>query len=342
MQFELRTQVIEPERKTFQHLVDRYGDRPASRYEEGTVDLQATANYHFRPLWGPDKEIYSPEYSVLRLTDPYSFTDPRQFYYAPYVASRADLHDSFGATLGYLEKRGMFERLPQSWRSVVAEVVLPMRHYEAGAQMICSHAARFGWGTSITQCAAYAAFDRIGNAQILSRAGISFGGGTADSLASAKQLWLDDPALQPLRRLVEETLVEADWGVGLVTLDVTDQLLYRLLYTHLDDAAIGAGAGSYSLVSQHLSGWFLDQRRWLDALYRTWVADPELGDANVEHLRRIVARALAGAEAALVPVAEKLDGLVDAGCQEALAAAVAETHTALAALGLTQHQTQEA
>ena len=39
MQIELRTQVIEPRRKTFQHLIDRYGDRPASRYEEGTVDL---------------------------------------------------------------------------------------------------------------------------------------------------------------------------------------------------------------------------------------------------------------------------------------------------------------
>ena len=87
MQFELRPQVIEPQRKTFQHLIDRYGDRPASRYEEGTIDLQATANYHYRPLWGPDKEIYDPAYSVLRLTDAYSFVDPRQYYYAPYVLS---------------------------------------------------------------------------------------------------------------------------------------------------------------------------------------------------------------------------------------------------------------
>jgi phenol hydroxylase P1 protein len=65
VQFELRTQVIEPQRKTFHHLIDRYGDRPASRYEEGTIDLQATANYHYRPLWGPDKEIYDPAYSVF-------------------------------------------------------------------------------------------------------------------------------------------------------------------------------------------------------------------------------------------------------------------------------------
>lgn len=173
MQFELRTQVIEPQRKTFQHLIDRYGDRPASRYEEGTIDLQPTTNYHYRPLWGPELDIYSPDYSVLKLTDAYSYTDPRGFYYAPYVTSRADLHESFSATLGYLEKRGMFDRLPEAWRSLFADVVLPVRHYEAAAQMISSHAARFGWGTTITQCAAYAAFDRVGNAQLLSRAGIS-------------------------------------------------------------------------------------------------------------------------------------------------------------------------
>ena len=63
MQFELRTQVVEPQRLTFQHLIDRYGDRPASRYEEGTIDLQAKVNFHYRPLWDPSKEIYSPDYS---------------------------------------------------------------------------------------------------------------------------------------------------------------------------------------------------------------------------------------------------------------------------------------
>lgn len=338
MQFELRTQVIEPQRKTFQHLVDRYGDRPASRYEEGTIDLQATANYHFRPLWGPELDIYSPDYSLLKLTDAYAYTDPRQFYYAPYVTSRADLHESFATTLTYLEKRGMFERLPATWHSLFAEVVLPMRHYEAAAQMISSHAARFGWGTTITQCAAYAAFDRVGNAQLLSRAGISFAGGTADTLAAAKQLWIEDPSLQPLRRFAEETLVERDWGLAMVRLDVADQLLFQLLYTHLDDAAIGAGAGAYSLVAQHLSGWFTDQRRWLDALYKAWVADPDHGADNLATLRSTVTGALADAAAALQPLADKADELVGAGSRQALAAAVDQTRSHLAGLGITPEE----
>ena len=77
------------QRKTFTHLVKRYGDRPASRYEEGTIDIQAKENFHYRPLWDPEHDIYDEAFSAFRLTDPYSFTDPRQFYYAPYVTSRA-------------------------------------------------------------------------------------------------------------------------------------------------------------------------------------------------------------------------------------------------------------
>ncbi len=338
MQFELRTQVIEPERKTFHHLVDRYGDRPASRYEEGTIDLQSTTNFHYRPLWAPETEIYSPDYSVLKLTDPYSFTDPRQYYYAPYVTTRADLHEAFGSTLTYLEKRGMFDRLPGGWHAVVAEVLLPLRHYEAAAQMISSNAARFGWGTTITQCAAYAAFDRVGNAQMLSRAGISFAGGTAESLAAAKRLWLDDASLQPMRRLVEELLVERDWGRAMVALDVTDQLVYGLLFHHLDNAAIASAAGPYSLVAQHFAGWFADQRRWADALYRAWVGDPTHGDDNRAALRATVDSALERGEAALAPLAARLDELVDAGCREALAASVGDIGSHLTALGITEEE----
>ena len=34
MQYELKTQVIEPTRHTFDHIAARYGDRPATRYQD--------------------------------------------------------------------------------------------------------------------------------------------------------------------------------------------------------------------------------------------------------------------------------------------------------------------
>ncbi len=333
MQFELRTQVIEPPRRTFSHLVERYGDRPASRYEEGTIDLQPTANFHYRPLWAPDKEIYDPAYSAFRLEDPYSFTDPRQFYYAPYVTSRSDMHEAFGSTLSYLEKRGLLDRLPEAWSTLLQDLVLPLRHYEAAAQMNSANGCRFGYGTTVTQCLSYAAFDRIGNAQILSRAGISFGGGTAEPLEVAKRAWLEDAALQPLRKLTEEMLVEKDWAVGFITLDLTDQLLYGMLYGTLDEAALMGGAGSYSLLAQHLSGWFADQRRWVDALYKAWVADPVNGTANAKLLGEVAERALAAAFEAVRPIAARADELVSAGSVDAVEASVAAVRSTLATTG---------
>ena len=335
MQYELRTQVIEPSRRTFTHLVDRYGDRPASRYEEGTIDVQAVEHFHYRPLWGPDLEQYAPEYSALRLTDPYSFTDPRQLYYAPYVASRASMQEAFGKTLDYLQSRDLLARMPEGWQALVADVLLPLRHYEAGAQLITIEGARFCYGTTIDQCCTYAAFDRIGNAQLLSRVGLVIGGGSDESLAAAKQAWLGAPALQGLRRLEEELLVERDWGTELVTLDLADRLLYGLMFQFLDEAALMGGAGAYSLVAQHLSTWFADQRRWVDALHRAWLDDPELADANRAALQGVLDARWGQIVEAVSDLAADVDARVSAGAVDAVRDQAAAVSTHLSGLGLT-------
>ncbi len=332
MQYELRTQVIDPPRKTFTHLVKRYGDRPASRYEEGTIDLQPKENFHYRPLWGPDHEIYDETYSDFRLTDPYSFTDPRQYYYAPYVTSRAAMSDSVASTLDYLGSRDLFSRIPDNWSALMGELLVPLRHYESGAQMVSCDITRFGFGATITQCAAFAAFDRIGNAQAISRLGIALDGGTATLLGEAKNRWVQDTALQGLRRYMEELFLEKDWGKALIRLDVLDRLLYGLFFGHLDDAAIDAGAGSYSLFAQHQTSWFKDQRKWVDALYKAWVADPETGTANKALLAATAAEALDAALTDMAPLTARADELVGAGATTNVEATATTVRDAVAAL----------
>ena len=314
MQYELRTQVIEPKRKTFTNLIERLGDRPASRYEEGSIDVQATANFHYRPLWDPEHEIYDPTYSRLRLTDPYSFIDPRQYYYAPYVTARAQLHESFSSTMAYLDSRDLLERLPTAWKDAIGEVILPLRHYESGGQLISAFGCKFGYGTTITQCLSYASFDRVGNAQLLSRVGIALDGGSDALLVAAKEGWTAAEAMQPLRRYLEELIVEKDWAIAHLGLDLADQLIYPLLYQHLDEAALLGGAGGYSLIAQHLAGWFADQRRWVDALNKTWAQDPELGAVNSAIIAETVARQLPRATEAVGALAADLDLHLDAGC----------------------------
>jgi hypothetical protein len=68
VQHELRQQVIETQRSTFTPLINRYGDRPPTRYDEASIDIQPTENFHYRPLWDPQHEIYDETYSAFRLT----------------------------------------------------------------------------------------------------------------------------------------------------------------------------------------------------------------------------------------------------------------------------------
>lgn len=312
MQYELRYQVIEPKRHSYQNVIDRFGDQPVSRYLEATLDVQPRENFHYRPTWAQDRELYDERYSALRLADPYAYTDPRQFFYTPYVTNRAALHEEFGKTLAYLEERELLPRMPEAWRAILASVVVPLRHYESGAQLISVTGARFAYGTSLEQCCTFAAFDRIGNAQMLSRVGIALGAGTADILTTAKQEWLDSDHLQPLRRLVEEIMIVDDWAEGLLAIDIVDSLIYPLLYTGLDERALIGGAGAYSLFAQHLSKWFTDQRKWLDALIAAWRDDPDNGESNQSHMARIDStwrpRAQQAADALSSVVDDRLNG----------------------------------
>jgi phenol hydroxylase P1 protein len=290
MAYELRTNVIDPVRNTFDYLVERFGDRPATRYQEASFYLQPRENFHYRPSWDADREIYDPNYSVLKLTDPYSYTDPRQYYYTPYVANGADRYESFAQTLKYIEDRRLLDKMPEAWHTVLTGFVLPLRHYEQGAQLLLTNGQRFGYGTTVTQPIGLAAFDRVGNAQMLSLIGLALAGGAADTLTDAKKNWLYAPPLQGIRRMIEELLVEKDWAVGMVGLDLLDDQLYPLLYEHLDERALFRGAGPYSLLARHFNDWYRNNRKWIDALLKAWTKDPQHGEANQKELGEIVAR----------------------------------------------------
>jgi phenol hydroxylase P1 protein len=222
--------------------------------------------------------------------------------------------------------------MPDAWKELIGSVVVPLRHYEAGGQLVTINGARFSYGTTIEQCLTYAAFDRIGNAQMISRVGITLGGGTTERLTDAKEAWMCAPHHQGLRRLAEELLVERDWAIAAVALDLVDQLLYPLLYEHLDEAAVTVGAGAYSLIAQHMRTWFAEHRRWLEALYDSWLKDPEHGEANRAALGGVVRSRLQQAVEAVTDVAKAMDAIADTG---AVTAAAVLT-TSLADRGLSE------
>ena len=95
MHIDLRTVSIKPLRHTFDNIARRLGaDKPATRYQEGTLDMQQTVNFHYRPTWDPDHEIYDASRTAIKMADWYAFKDPRQFYYGAYTMARAKQQDT--------------------------------------------------------------------------------------------------------------------------------------------------------------------------------------------------------------------------------------------------------
>ena len=340
MGYELRTNTIEPRRHTYDAVSQRFGDKAGSRYQEATYGAQPEEHFGFRPFWSPEHEIYDPDFSAVKLADPYVYTDPRQYYYATYVANRAADMEAFGRTLKYAEARNLLGGLPPAWLELVKSSYLPLRHYEAGAKMITINGSRFAWGNSISQPLSFAAFDRIGNAQMHSMIGLAVGGGSAEVLHEVKQTWLQAEHLQPLRKYVELALVEKDWVSGVIAIDLVDAQLYPLMHIYTDEHALLEGAGSVSLLGQHFTSWYADQKKWLDPLIKAWVTDEKYGADNLAALQGFVGRFLAPATEAVQALATRIDGaLQQQGAEAALEGYRVELLERYAKLGLASAET---
>lgn len=273
MQIDLRTVSIKPLRQTFDHVARRIGgDKPASRYQEGTLGVQADANFHYRPLWDPEHELFDVTRTKVKMADWYAFKDPRQLYYGTYTLARARMQETAEGDFEFVEARGLASALPQATRQLALDVLLPLRHQEWGANMNNSFICAYGYGTAITQPCIYQAMDHLGIAQYLTRAGLLLGDESA--LDGAKDAWLKDAKWQGLRRYVERSFVLKDWFELFVAQNlVLDGLLYPLVYQHIDNVISAQGGPAVSMLTRFQTEWFAETRKWVDASIKTAAAE---------------------------------------------------------------------
>lgn len=273
MQIDLRTVSIKPLRQTFDHVARRIGgDKPASRYQEGTFDAQATANFHYRPLWDPEHELFDVTRTQVKMADWYAFKDPRQMYYGTYTLARARMQETAEGDFDFVESRGLATALPEVTRTLALDVLLPLRHLEWGANMNNAFICAYGYGTAITQPCIYQAMDHLGIAQYLTRVGLLLDDESA--LDVAKEAWLNDAKWQDLRRYVEDSFVLKDWFELFVAQNlVLDGLLYPLVYQHIDNAISAQGGPTVSMLTRFQNEWFAETRKWVDASIKTAAAE---------------------------------------------------------------------
>lgn len=265
MQIDLRTVSITPKRQTFDHIAKRIGgDKPASRYLEGTMDVQATANFHYRPTWDPDYEIFDPKRTAIVMADWYKLADPRQFYYGTYTIARARMQDTAEADFDMVEERGFADTYPADAKKTVLDFFIPLRHVAWGSNVNNSYISSYAYGTSITQPALYHSMDQLGIAQYLTRLALTMD--DVDALDTAKEAWMNGAQWQGLRRYVENTMVMKDWFELFVAQNFAlDGLLYPLAYKYVDNALSAQAGPVLSMLTRFQNEWFAETSKWVDA-----------------------------------------------------------------------------
>lgn len=301
MQIDLRTVSITPLRQTYNHIAERQGaDKPASRYIEGTMNVQPDVNFHYRPTWDPEHELFDPRRTRLVMKDWYALKDPRQFYYGAYTQARARMQEVAEADFEFVETRGLADRFDDAARRVALDFYVPLRHVAWGANMNGAYQCAYGYGTAITQPCLYAGMDQLGIAQYLTRLGLLLG--NQGELEAGKQAWLEAPAWQPLRRLVEDTWVMKDWFELYVAQNVVlDGVLFGLAYKEVDQALSERAGPVVSMLTRFQAEWAQDANKWVDAVMKVAAAEsPE----NKALLSEWYAHWRARVQEALAPVAE--------------------------------------
>jgi len=303
MQIDIKTTDIKPIRQTFDNVAARIGaGKLASRYQEATFDVQATHNFHYRPYWDPGHELYDPRRTAIVMEDWYAFKDPRQFYYGTWTITRAKQQDNAERNFGFVEKRELLSLMSDDWRTRVANVLLPLRHVEYAANQNNCQIAAYGYGTAITQTGAFAMMDHLGMAQYLSRIGLLLDGNTGDLLAAAKRQWMEDETWQPLRRLVEDTMVLDDWFEAYTAQNfVINGLIYPMVYDRFDLAVSEHGGSTLTMLTTFMVDWYADSNRCVDAFMK--IAAEESAD-NKALLEKWCAHWTGRAEEAMEPLAK--------------------------------------
>lgn len=277
MHVDIKTESVTQLRQTFSHTARHIGgDKPASRYQEATYDLQPQTNFHYKPLWQPELEVYDKRRTKLVMKDWYAFRDPRQFYYGVYTITRARQQDSMEKNIEFIDKRSLLRSLPDAERQKLVFALVPLRHLEWGANTANCYVTAYAWGSALTQATMFQTMDRLGLAQYVSRIGLLLDGNTGESLAQAKALWLEHPAWQGLRRVTEKLMVTEDCFEVFVAQNlVLDGLLYPLVYQHYERQVSETDGPALSLLTEFMTSWYDETARWVDATIKTAAAESE-------------------------------------------------------------------
>ncbi|WP_313298318.1 phenol hydroxylase [Diaphorobacter sp.] len=301
MNIDLQAREIQPLRQTFARVAAHTGDKPASRYLEATLGVQATEHFQYRPTWEEGYELFDQRRTAIELKDWNALRDPRQYYYANWTMTRARQQDAMEANYQFVESRQLAQKMSDTLRAQVCTALMPLRHVAFGGNMNnCSICSR-GYGTAFTAPAIFHAMDQLGVAQYLTRLGLVLD--EPGVLEAGRNDWLNSIIWQQLRHMVEDMLVTNDPVELFVAQNLAlDGLLYPLMFDrYVDDHVSLQGGTAVAMLTSFIPEWHTESARWIDAVVKVAAAESA---HNRDLLTQWVRQWTERAQAALAPVAE--------------------------------------
>lgn len=303
MELNIASVEIEPKRHTFGHVAKRLGeDRPASRYEEAMYDAQPTENFHYRPQWEPEFEIYDKNRTKIKMNDWYDLLDPRKFHYMSYVSTRASQNAANEQSFEFIEKRGLVNFIKKDNLQKVYEFLTPLRHYEYGANMNNLCIVDRVYGTAMMSACLFHAEDRLGMAQHITKIILLLSDNDVSKLDAGKDAWLNCPNWQGLRKAVEDSLVVKDPIRLFVKQNIVfDAFVIPLMINEFSKELAQNDEMTVSMLNEFIVSWYEETVKWLDSVIKvmanesdenrelltSWIKeDIEIIESSVESLSR--------------------------------------------------------
>ncbi|MGQ0465735.1 MAG: methane/phenol/Toluene hydroxylase [Sporichthyaceae bacterium] len=317
--------------------------RKPSEYESYTIGQQSDPGQWLHIDWpvrfDDGTPPWSEESSAVRTTTWRDYRDPAGTWQRPFVSATNQDQQALARILPILTRTGGTSTDP-AWRDgVLGRTYAAWPFVEYGLFLSLAYGVRQAMSDTVQFTVVFQAADRMRLLQdIVFHLDHLGEADDAFSDAGAREAWMTDPALVPIRELVEHLVASDDWMEALVVATlVFEPLLGHLAKTELFSyRAAYAGDGATPAV---LAGALRDSDRHIAgvaALVRLVCADPATGADNAKVLAGWVEgwgpRCEAAATAFLGAFAAA--GVDDTAAKEALARALDRQHRTLVDAGL--------
>lgn len=278
-------------RRTFVWLSGR--KRPPSEYEELSTGIQWDTEAVSRTelsSWRLDNTALSADWNAFR--------DPSGMYYRNYVIGQDAVEKQLDSVFEIAKDADFVSDLDAEWRKSVTVLVGAMSFAQWGVSMAMQHVMRFTLSPTVACAVQLQVMDKLRNAERGAELHELINPGLpADVLSGA---WNAAPELQPLRRYLEEILVEQDWGRVIVG---TNLVLLGLLEPFLREMYVKGGRAHNDFATagfgKHMARDSTRQVAWTDAFLLQCTGE----EANVPVISSWVDEFLPGALAATAALA---------------------------------------